>query len=618
MSPLLAALLLAAGSAPSPDPAVQIQERAEAGVRVRFEIAPAAGSGALREGENAALRFVITDEGGLPLTGLRPAAWMDPRRTAEAPDDALCEKTIQSWLQPSLGAQPAVDLGGYDILTLDDGPSISVLDPVRGLGTSRLLTRVLLDGPGEDWVLSPDRERLFVSVPQAREIAVVSTATWKIVSRMEAGARPGRMALQPDGRYLWVSNAGATVTVLDAIRLRRVAEIRAGAGPHQFAFSGDGRHAFVAARGAGAVSVIEVRTLRGLREVRTGKRPISIAHSALSESTYVAHEGGGIAVLDVAGRVVSARLSTPPGLAFLRISPDGRWIFAVNRGAGAVHVFDARSDRLSSTIPVGMDPDQVSFTDRYAYVRSLGTERVAMIPLAQLAKGEFPAVSEIPGGQLAPGPAQGRSPAAAIVAGPEPGSALIANPADGLVYYYSEGMAAPMGSFANGGRRPRAVLAADRGLRETAPGVYAGSARLPAGGIFDVGFLLDSPRVVRCFEAKVSPDLRRAPPPATVVPLFAQQRIALGAPLRMRFGTGGAPRQIADLEVMVLLASGRWHRIERALPLGDGTYEATARPPRPGLYYVRWRSASLGLRAEEVSGVVVQVLPEEKADVEGR
>ena len=47
---------------------------------------------------------------------------------------------------------------------------------------------------------------------------------------------------------------------------------------------------------------------------------------------------------------------------------------------------------------------------------------------------------------------------------------LVANPADRLVYYYMEGMAAPMGNFRAAGRSPKAALVLDRSLRETRAG----------------------------------------------------------------------------------------------------------------------------------------------------
>jgi hypothetical protein len=59
-----------------------------------------------------------------------------------------------------------------------------------------------------------------------------------------------------------------------------------------------------------------------------------------------------------------------------------------------------------------------------------------------------------------------------MVPAPEGNSVLIANPADRVIYYYSEGMAAPMGSFQNYRREPRALMVVDRSLREVTSGVY--------------------------------------------------------------------------------------------------------------------------------------------------
>ena len=82
-----------------------------------------------------------------------------------------------------------------------------------------------------------------------------------------------------------------------------------------------------------------------------------------------------------------------------------------------------------------------------------------------------------------------------MVPAPEGNSVLVANPADRVIYYYSEGMAAPMGSFQNYRRNPRAVMVVDRSLREVTSGVYSTTTKLPKSGIYDVAFLLDSPRI---------------------------------------------------------------------------------------------------------------------------
>ena len=107
-------------------------------------------------------------------------------------------------------------------------------------------------------------------------------------------------------------------------------------------------------------------------------------------------------------------------------------------------------------------------------------------------------------------------PADSIIPAPGAGAVLVANPKDQSVYYYSEGLAAPMGTFSNYKREPRAVLVIDRSLRERSrPGVYETVARLDQPGQFDVVFLLDQPRIVHAFPVTVEPDPDREAAPAT-------------------------------------------------------------------------------------------------------
>jgi hypothetical protein len=199
----------------------------------------------------------------------------------------------------------------------------------------------------------------------------------------------------------------------------------------------------------------------------------------------------------------------------VRITPDGRYGFAVNSSRNVVYVFDLSSNRLVHTVPVGPGSDQITFTQQFAYVRSTASEFVTMIKIADL--GKEAAVTRFPAGQKAPAESPATSLAAAIVPAPEEGAVLVANPADQMIYYYTEGMAAPMGSFQNYKRDPRALLVLDNSLRETERGVYTSALRLPAAGHYDVVFLLDSPRVVNCFDlsvAEIPRSQRKRKPPS--------------------------------------------------------------------------------------------------------
>jgi YVTN family beta-propeller protein len=497
---------------------------------------------------------------------------------------------------------------------LNNEPNISVIDPLLGFGGSKLYTLVPLKSPGEDWVLTPDNKRLYVSLPQSNQVAVIDPRSWKVVTNIDAGLKPTRLALQHDQRYLWVGTDEG-VTVIDAVSGKVAARIKTAAGPHEIVFNDDDSLAFVTNKEAGTVSLIDVRKLASVKEIKAGSRPAAIAFSSLSKNAYVVNESDGtIVAIDAAKRDVVAQIKTEPGIRSVRISPDGRYGFAVNSNKNVVYVFDLSSHRLVHTVPVGPDSDQITFTRQFAYVRSAASEFVTMIKMAEL--GKEAAVTRFPAGQKAPAESAATSIAAAIVPAPEDGAVLVANPADKMIYYYTEGMAAPMGSFQNYKRDPRALLVLDNSLRETERGVYTTTLRLPAAGHYDVVFLLDSPRLVNCFDLSVAENPAAPKKTETAVriePLVKQALANAGETFTLRFKvldakTGTATKNLQDVTVLAFLAPGIWQKRELAKPVADSVYEMSFVPPQPGVYYIFFQSPSLGLQYNQSTPLTLQVV----------
>ncbi|HEV7474929.1 MAG TPA: hypothetical protein VGN90_12830, partial [Pyrinomonadaceae bacterium] len=372
---------------------------------------------------------------------------------------------------------------------------------------------------------------------------------------------------------------------------------------------------FVTNKETGTLSVIDVRKLAKATDVKIGLQPITVGVSSLSKSVYVGNEGDGtIVALDGVHFEVLARMKAQPGLRTIRIPRDGRYGFAVNPVTNIVYIFDVSSNRLAHAVPVGPGADQIAFTEQFAYVRSTGSEFVTMIKTGEL--GKEASVSRFPAGQRAPKESAASSLADAIVPAPEDGSVLVANPADKMIYYYSEGMAAPMGSFQNYRRDPKALLVLDNGLREVASGVYSTTVQLTEAGSYDVAFLLDSPRVVNCFDFTVAEN-PALPRPATVVfkiePLPQEQRLLVGKQFDLRFKvidehSGQAKVNLQDLEVLVFLAPGIWQQRYTVKPAADGVYDLSFVPPQAGVYYVYFQSPSLGFQYNQVSPLTLQAV----------
>src|SRR6185369_14149344 len=188
----------------APKPAATPQTFTAEGISIEFNVEPVRP--ALKEaiaGEDATIRFKITGTNGrVPLSNLRPVAWVDQRASEQLSDARTCREKVQSFLQSSFTKRPTVDLNAYFILALNNEPNISVIDPLGGFGGSKLYTLIVLKSPGEDWVLSSDNKRLYVSMPAVNQVAVIDVPSWKVIANVDAGVKPSRLVLQHDGRYL--------------------------------------------------------------------------------------------------------------------------------------------------------------------------------------------------------------------------------------------------------------------------------------------------------------------------------------------------------------------------------------------------------------------------------
>jgi DNA-binding beta-propeller fold protein YncE len=630
----LAGLLFGAlpGRAQSPpakdDPAGQ-RRVVRDGVAIDFTIDRVGEPGALLEGDLAEVRFRMTDvASGRPVPGLKPAAWMDMAGVVggKPGQERECKDRVALYLQGSVGIRPMIDLNSYYLVLLNRDASISVIDPVVSMtGNTSLLASVVLKRPGADWVRTRDGRRLYVSMPRAGEVAIIDSEAFRLLDSVASGPEPMRLALQADGRYLWVANdakeaAQSGVTVIDTGTMKPVGRVVTGRGHHEIAFSGDGRLAFVSNREEGTVSAIDIATLRKVKDLKTGPLPLSVAWSPLSQSIYVADgKAGTVAVIDPSRLEVVTRIPVKPGLGPMRFSQDGRWGFVANPAERSVFVVDAAENRLAHTIPVDGKPYQVALTRAFAYVRLLDSEQVKMVNLQSLGPGKKPIVQTFGAGTGAPMTAGELSLADAISQASTDAAIFVLNPADSTTYFYMEGMNAPMGSYGGYGHSVTAATVVDRSLKEVEPGIYAGKVKIPVAGRYDVAFLLDNPRVLHCFSADAlsNPALKKGLGEVAVEFVDFPAKAAAGSmvPIRVRLTDPSTrePRDgLADVRVLYHVVPGGPKSEAEAVARGGGVYEAAARVDRPGAWYFFVSVPSLKVKPSAVPyrGLVVEAQKE--------
>ena len=315
---------------------------------------------------------------------------------------------------------------------------------------------------------------------------------------------------------------------------------------------------------------------------------------------------------------MSNRIEVKAGLGPLRFSDDGRWGVAVNPSANEAYVIDAASGQLAHTLPVPGKPYKVSMSPSFAYIRALDSERVSMINLTQLSREGELVVTGFAAGSKAPGQAMDISIADSIVPAVNEAAVLVVSPADATVYYYMEGMNAPMGAFRNYGHAPRAVEVANRALKETEPGLYTATVRVPTSGTFDVAYLNESPRFMHCFtfEANPNPEMQNAHKPMDVDFLIEKRRISAGNKKNLRFRitdprTGEPRTDVEDATVLYYRAPNFGRRTVAAQHVGDGVYEAELDFKQAGAYYVFVESRSEKMKYQDLDYLTLMAVRNE-------
>ncbi|WP_053388380.1 cytochrome D1 [Pseudomonas sp. 10-1B] len=597
------------------------------GVVIEFEALPVSGDGPLVEGSLADVRFHIRDAAsGQPLSGAAPGAWLDPAQAAVGGDDRQlgCKARIGVYLKGVMGARPLLDLNSYYLLLLNQDPSITVIDPSISVGgITSTLSRIPLKRSPMDWAVSAKDKRLYVSLPDAGEIAVVDTDSFRVLQYVAAGRQPVRVALQPDGRYLWVGNddsdgSSSGVTVIDTQTRERVFSYPSGQGFHEISFSDDSQRAFVTNRDSGTLSVFDIANLRHVSDIATGPQPLSAAYSALAQAVYVSDgKAGTVSVIDARNLAIRKVIEVSQGVGPMRFTPDGRFGLVLNTAQDRLLVIDSSNDQPVHELQVTPEPYQLTFTRAFAYVRGLASSQVSMINLSSLGAGKQPIVQSFEAGPAAPKLAGNLPLADSLAPARDEAAVFVVNPVDNTAYYYMEGMNAPMSGYLNRGHTARAATVVDRSLREVQPGVFGGRIKLPAAGAFDMAFMLNQPQVAHCFTVDVreTPSLTRSRAAAQVQFMFDAATVtASSEPIMARFrvlegGTGTPWRGLQDLQVRYYQVPSSWQATVAAREVEEGIYEAPLQLERAGAYYLQVRSTSARLGGNGQSFASLRALP---------
>lgn len=577
----------------------------DAGVQLELQWSSPQGDGVISPERDLQLALRVSDRtSGQPLGGLQPMVWASHVSSAVAAAES-CTDRVSRLASGRLSARADVDLNSHRLLTLNNDRSLSILDPQVRVRTTRLESLVTLPADAADWALLPQREWVAITLPRARQVAIVDLTSRKLAGLVDTGpaGEPRRIVHESGSDRVWVALDGADeVVAIDVAQRAVVSRVAIGTGFHALTFGADAGTLLVSSSTSGDVAVIDTAAARVRHRVPVGPGTVAVTFSSASGHAYAAAAASDrmVAFEPASGRVVH-QLAPARGVVALRTEPSGRHVFAISEIESRAWVIDSADGRVVGSAAVADHPDQVVFTRRFAYVRGLKSIKVSLIDLAALQRGAVE-VTDVPmfRATAATMPDQ-INVADMIVPSPEGDGAIIAGTADAVLYSYMEGMMAPQGTFDTAKRTPRALLLLDRRLRETAPGTYTQRLRFQRPGRYVVPVYIAQPRVTQCVEVIVDGAVPQGHHHRIVVAqVDAAQPLQPGRPERLRLSVqrdepAGAVTGLSDLQVMVLELPGIWQQRQFAREVAPGIYEIVQRFPRDGQYRVSVQIASQGL-----------------------
>jgi len=587
-SPWRFALPLVGALAVHAAPAAEVRVE-QAGIAVTLSTRTAGGdSGAAL----AELRF--TDAAtGAPLSGLRPAAWMQLRRSP-ADLETPCEDRARSFVAGSLGSRADVDLNAYRLVSLNQDASVTFINPQVRIRNSRLEAVVTLPGPGHDWAHDAQHHRLAITLRDQGQLAVVDSATHRLLGVVDLGpgSQPTRLVMDSDGRHAWVGLDGARAVVqVDLQSQREVRRVAVGAGPHLLA-SVPGRPWLVVTHAAdGQATLIDTDSARVLGRVAVGAGPVALAYSeAAQRAVVLAGQSGALVLLalDAEGLRVDARIPLEPGALSMALLEDGRQVLVGNVQRHEVSLVDLARRQLRASLPVAPWPDQIVTTRGFAYVRSQTTSRVTLLSLDQARAGRLQPLEVAMGRGAAADLPQALNVAPLMVAAPEGDGIYAAVAADAQTYRYNEGLMVPSGSLTNYRRASRGLMVIDESLQERDTGRFEAPLRPNRSGTYDVVVRNGSPALTACLSLPlqaVAPDRRAAeaaelPPPRATLLGWTRQGQGLQVEVALH-DAGGRAITSGDLQLLVFGPGGSWQRRGSLQPSPQGPWRGQVDLP-PG------------------------------------
>ena len=337
-----------------------------AGSLAAFGSAAAAGSYQVYVSDERSNEVSVIDGGDFSVTATIPVG-KRPRGIHASPDGKVVYVALTG---TPIAIPPQLDAHGNPVFKRDDDDNESASDKAAdGIGIidvthKRLKRKIFAGSDPEEFALSKDGTRLYVSNEDTKSASVVNIAASKVEHIIPVGQEPEGVATTPDGNQFYVTcESGGDVYVVDTKSYSVVGHFKVDPRPRTVAFLPSAGVAFVPSESTGELNVVDSKTFKTVKVITlpAGSRPMSVRMSPDGRSVYVSNgRGGTVSVIDAHRYTVgeSIKVGTRPwGIDF---SPDGKYLFTANGPSDDVSVVDVNTNQEIKRVKTGKSPWSVT------------------------------------------------------------------------------------------------------------------------------------------------------------------------------------------------------------------------------------------------------------------
>lgn len=213
-----------------------------------------------------------------------------------------------------------------------------------------------------DVAFDPTGTRAYVTNQLSRSVGIVDVASNTQIDAIPVNGDPFRVLVTPDGSRLYVTTNADNLLAIDLPAKTVHAEYLLGSASSGITFHPNGVLLYGTTIGG---LVYEINTVTdSARALLTTGYLQDIVVSRDGADLFIAKQNGAMEVRDRETGALRTTVPAATGVFGLKLTPDGRYLYAGILYGGVVRVIDRASYAVLRNIPVANDPRRIAF-DRY-------------------------------------------------------------------------------------------------------------------------------------------------------------------------------------------------------------------------------------------------------------